>query len=510
MDRLEYNAAMASPAAPGSLLVGLHGGDSVYLGVQKDQIVRIGKDKCKVRNGKHDEILPIVRENDHLVVVEAKRGVMFTGDFPHAGVRNFSADSDEQRLMDMLKEKIAEIADRYPVHERVLRTKATVEMMANFPGLNKLCRLHCSTRMVKGGILVPDNSVGFDGCLPNEPDRRCFENDVVEEVEETVEVKAPPKRRKLSESPKQRIVSGSSSSRPKIVTPEREDEPRSYEGWRVAKFYRGKVNFGTVHEHAANGVSALLRFDDGDFEMCRLSEVKNLIRLYSENEQYDEQAIDICDKRSGVRQARPADGEAIWIAADTSGHLFWKSVSKEDVLVRTKVAGKLICSGIATSPGKATGKRNSIFKVAKERDGESYKGTRNWLVDVGRHNSLFFISYRFFSFLPHVQAFDMMVVWLSLTQSKNDGRFIFLGVPSIGSFLTSRKDLRFIAVGFMAELRAESLGSGDAPSSHATGTLKDQRGTTCARRITVNMVESRRNRYYLSRSRSTVCPVPGW
>ena len=98
VDRLEYNAAMASPAAPGSLLVGLHGGDSVFLGVQKDQIVRV--DKCKIRNGKHDEILSIVRENDHLVVVEAKRGVMFTGDFPHAGVRNFPADSNEQQLMD--------------------------------------------------------------------------------------------------------------------------------------------------------------------------------------------------------------------------------------------------------------------------------------------------------------------------------------------------------------------------------------------------------------------------
>jgi hypothetical protein len=79
VDRLEYNAAMASPAAPGSLLVGLHGGDSVYLGVQKDQIVRVGDCSCKIKNGKHDEEFPIVRENNHLVVIKAKRGVMFTG-----------------------------------------------------------------------------------------------------------------------------------------------------------------------------------------------------------------------------------------------------------------------------------------------------------------------------------------------------------------------------------------------------------------------------------------------
>ena len=94
VDRLEYNAAMASPAAPGSLLVGLHGGDSVFLGVQKDQVVRVGNNKCKIRNGKHNEILPIVRETSHL---EAKRGVMFTGDFPHAGVSSICAEHDDRR-----------------------------------------------------------------------------------------------------------------------------------------------------------------------------------------------------------------------------------------------------------------------------------------------------------------------------------------------------------------------------------------------------------------------------
>lgn len=155
----------------------------------------------------------------HVIVSPSK------GDFPHAGVRNFPADSDEQRLMDQLIEKIAEINKRYPVHERVLRTKATVEMMANFPGLNKLCRLHCSTRMVKGGILIPDNSVGFDGCLPNDPDRRCFEDDVVEEDCESFEVKAKSTNGWSTESPLLGAFP-SDTKRTNIVTPERKGMPR--------------------------------------------------------------------------------------------------------------------------------------------------------------------------------------------------------------------------------------------------------------------------------------------
>ena len=376
VDRLEYNAAMASPAAPGSLLVGLHGGDSVFLGVQKDQVVRVGNNKCKIRNGNHNEILPIVRENNHLVVVEAKRGVMFTGDFPHAGVRNFPAGSDEQRLMDQLKEKIAEIADRYPVHERVLRTKATVEMMASFPGLNKLCRLHCSTRMIKGGILVPDNSVGFDGCLPNAPDRRCFEDDVVEEVEETVEFKAPPKRRKISDSLQPRIASATGPKSQNIVTPDQKDAPRSYEGERIAKYFRKKLYFGTVQEHPAGGVTAMLRFDDGDYELCRISEVRNLLHLYNENKDDDKYAIAKADndegqKKNKAKQTRPIDGEAISIEADDTGNVFWRGVSEtKDVVVTTKVSGKPVFTSMATLPRKAAGQKYAISRVAKERIGE--------------------------------------------------------------------------------------------------------------------------------------------
>ena len=83
--------------------------------------------------------------------------------------------------MDLLNNKIAEINSKYPAHERLLRTKSYVQMMCDFPNLNKLCRLHCSTEMVNGQIATPHNMIGFDGCYANVPDRRCFENDVVAE-----------------------------------------------------------------------------------------------------------------------------------------------------------------------------------------------------------------------------------------------------------------------------------------------------------------------------------------
>ena len=350
VDRLEYNDAMASPAAPGSLLVGLNGGDSVYLGVQKDQILRLENGECKIKNGR-DEVFPIVRENDHLVVVEVKRGVMFPGDFPHSGVRNFSADSEEQRLMDQLVQNIADINKRYTVHEQVLRTKATVEMMSNFPGLNKLCRLHCSTRMMKGGILIPSNSVGFDGCLPNEPDRRCLESDAIEEEEDAA------------------FSLPSSSALPNIVSKKEVDMSPSYEGKRVAKHYGGKFNYGTVLEHEVNGKSALIRFDDGAFEMVRLPELKNMARLHNEEKGAD----DLVRANSKKRERGQLDDEGVSVASNPSGQLFWKRhTNAKEILVRAKCSGKAVASGRATLP-KATSKPLMITKVAKLKNGASIR-----------------------------------------------------------------------------------------------------------------------------------------
>lgn len=132
--------------------------------------------RCRIYDG-DGEVFDIVRENKFLVVIKAKKGCMFTGDFQHAGVRNVARYSEEDRLLDSLNDKISAIVAKYPSHERLLRNKAMVDMMCNFPGLNRLCRLHCSTEMLGGNLSIPRNTIGFSNCWANHPDSRCHESD---------------------------------------------------------------------------------------------------------------------------------------------------------------------------------------------------------------------------------------------------------------------------------------------------------------------------------------------
>ena len=170
IDRLEYNAAMASPYAPSSLLVGLHGGEHVLLGVQKNTITRTpGGKTCSIIGGRPNEIFPIVRENDDLAVLKIRTGAIFTGDFNHAGVRNFAENSEEILLMDKLNAQVKAINET-TYDDLYIRTKRLAKMMSKFKGLDRLCRLHCSTKMLTGArLIVPPNTVGFEGCRPNPP-----------------------------------------------------------------------------------------------------------------------------------------------------------------------------------------------------------------------------------------------------------------------------------------------------------------------------------------------------
>jgi hypothetical protein len=99
-NRLAYNSAMSSQFAPSSMLVGMNDNGRIAVGVQKDQVKRSKRNRseCQIVNGKPNEDFSIIRENDHNVVLWAGPGVVFTGDFPHAGVRNFSPGSDDQEI----------------------------------------------------------------------------------------------------------------------------------------------------------------------------------------------------------------------------------------------------------------------------------------------------------------------------------------------------------------------------------------------------------------------------
>jgi hypothetical protein len=165
--RLEYNAAMSSPHAPSSIILGMGDPQSILLGVQKDQIKRISSTQCTIIGGT-GQVLDIVCEREHLVILQAEKGVMFTGDFPHAGVRNVPEHSPENELVELLNHKISAILQDVSLTKRE-HLSAIVDMLCNFPDLNKLCRLFCSTQQLDGKIKNQRNVVCFSECFANPP-----------------------------------------------------------------------------------------------------------------------------------------------------------------------------------------------------------------------------------------------------------------------------------------------------------------------------------------------------
>jgi hypothetical protein len=196
VDRLAYNAAMSSSNAPASILLGMSNDQEVLLGVQKDQIIRIGDTVCRIKGGIESQSFDIVRENDFLVVIRANKGLLFTGDFPHAGVKNVLCNSNQERLLMQLNKRIDFVLDHFEANDRLAQIKAVLSILCNFPSLDTLCRLHCSTEMKLDSLRIPTNSVGFYSCQANPPGHSMCENKEVQ----------------LEENSKTNIVSPSHSS----------------------------------------------------------------------------------------------------------------------------------------------------------------------------------------------------------------------------------------------------------------------------------------------------------
>jgi hypothetical protein len=120
-----------------------------------------------VTNGQPGELLDVVRDNDFLTVVSV-HGCVFTGDFPHAGVQNFTTQSEEERLMIDLVQNVEEIHAKHKKNH-VEANRELIKMLCKFPGLNRLCRLHCSTEPLDMDMIIPRNKVGFYDCFANPP-----------------------------------------------------------------------------------------------------------------------------------------------------------------------------------------------------------------------------------------------------------------------------------------------------------------------------------------------------
>jgi hypothetical protein len=176
-NRFAYNEAMADRYAPSSFLIGMGRSDSIFIGVQKDQIERVQDGShCRIKLGRPHEIFKIVRESHHLVVLEAKVGCAFTGDFPHAGVRNIAPGSRLENQLQLLNRRIEKILAR-PFDNSEQQTSAMIEMFCQFKGLDQLCRLHCSTELVHTRITIPRNTIGYTKCWANKSTGEAQEND---------------------------------------------------------------------------------------------------------------------------------------------------------------------------------------------------------------------------------------------------------------------------------------------------------------------------------------------
>lgn len=206
VDRLEYNEAMASEYAPASLLLSLNRNRTLFLGVQNNHVELLNNNNnnisgsdvagtaaggggggggekisddnqwCKITGGCGAKYR-IIRKNNNLSVIEVHGGGIFTGDFPHSGVRNFRVDSEEGALIDKFVKIIGKVINDTPSRERIMRSQKTITEMTKFEGLDKICRLHCSTKIKKGIYRQPVNTVGFSYCQLNERDSRCVAQD---------------------------------------------------------------------------------------------------------------------------------------------------------------------------------------------------------------------------------------------------------------------------------------------------------------------------------------------
>jgi hypothetical protein len=120
----------------------------------------------------------IVRENDSVVVISVRGGVLFTGEFPHCGVRNFKRGTKEDNIMEEVSAQVSHFIEMFGPQHRIPRDKAIINMFCNLKGMNRLTRLHCSVVTRDRGLSqIPFNMIGYANCFINERDDRCLQND---------------------------------------------------------------------------------------------------------------------------------------------------------------------------------------------------------------------------------------------------------------------------------------------------------------------------------------------
>lgn len=159
--RLEYNMEMSGTHAPTGQIYGMSTSKLVQIGVQKDCVTRLDAGVCGIIHGVPGETFRVDRhEGEHVVVVEAPGGVVFTGDMPHAGVRNVRLDGPEYTSMIELFENI----DGFLMEEGEGGNKHALGSLCHRTKVNDFSRLYLSTELKKSRINIPRNAIGYHEC----------------------------------------------------------------------------------------------------------------------------------------------------------------------------------------------------------------------------------------------------------------------------------------------------------------------------------------------------------
>jgi hypothetical protein len=106
-----------------------------------------------------------------------KRGAhqLVRQDRPNVANQHHDGDDDASDKVKLRGPTLANARDSAlrklgPNQDRKAELTAVVNVPCNFPGLYKICRLHCSTNLLDTEMSPPPkNAIGFLGCLPHPP-----------------------------------------------------------------------------------------------------------------------------------------------------------------------------------------------------------------------------------------------------------------------------------------------------------------------------------------------------
>jgi hypothetical protein len=100
-----------------------------------------------------------VFERTVLEVVQVSKGVIFTGDFPHAGAVNYDPESKEDTLTKGFHDEAQKLMTSAKKSKK--KQDELLKLLATFQDLNKISRFFCTTIDLKADFQTTVKHVGL-------------------------------------------------------------------------------------------------------------------------------------------------------------------------------------------------------------------------------------------------------------------------------------------------------------------------------------------------------------